>query len=84
MTFIVVGVDGGGSKTRVLVADETGSQLGEVVGPGSAVRPGQAERSADVITAASNQVQVRNATNNVVKKTFTLFDPSFVGGVFAD
>ena len=39
MTFIVVGVDGGGSKTRVLVADETGAQLGEVVGPASAVRP---------------------------------------------
>ena len=37
MTFIVVGVDGGGSKTRVLVADETGTQLGEVVGPGRAV-----------------------------------------------
>jgi glucosamine kinase len=52
MTFIVVGVDGGGSKTRVLVADEAGTQLGEVVGPGSAVRPGQAERSADVIAAA--------------------------------
>lgn len=51
MTFIVVGVDGGGSKTRVLVADETGAQLGEVVGPASAVRPGQAERSADVIAA---------------------------------
>ena len=52
MTFIVIGVDGGGSKTRVLVADDTGAQLGEVVGPGSAVRPGQAERSADVIGAA--------------------------------
>jgi glucosamine kinase len=51
MTFIVVGVDGGGSKTRVIVADDSGSQLGEVVGPASAVRPGQAERSADVIAA---------------------------------
>ena len=49
MTFIVVGVDGGGSKTRVLVADDTGAQLGDVVGPASAVRPGQAQRSADVI-----------------------------------
>lgn len=52
MTLIVVGVDGGGSKTRVLVADEHGTQLGEVVGPGSAVRPGKHEHSADVITAA--------------------------------
>jgi glucosamine kinase len=51
MTFIVVGVDGGGSKTRAIVADEAGTQLGEVVGPASAVRPGQAEHSADVIAA---------------------------------
>ena len=49
MTFIVIGVDGGGSKTRVIVADEQGAQLGEVDGPASAVRPGEAERSADVI-----------------------------------
>jgi glucosamine kinase len=52
MTLIVIGIDGGGSKTRVLVADEQGNQLGEVVGPGSAVRPGKHEHSADVITAA--------------------------------
>ncbi|MEP6622218.1 MAG: BadF/BadG/BcrA/BcrD ATPase family protein [bacterium] len=54
MTFIVLGVDGGGSKTRVMVADETGTKLGEVVGPGSAARPGELEHSADVITATIN------------------------------
>lgn len=54
MTFIVIGVDGGGSKTRVIVANEHGTKVGEVVGPGSAVKPGQAEHSADVITAAIN------------------------------
>jgi len=52
MTCIVVGVDGGGSKTKVIVADEHGTQLGEVVGPASAVRPGKSEHSADVITTA--------------------------------
>ena len=52
MTFIVVGVDGGGSKTRVIVADENGTPLADAVGPGSAVRPGQAEHSAKVIAAA--------------------------------
>jgi glucosamine kinase len=51
MTFIVIGVDGGGSKTRVVVADEHGTQLGEVVGPASGVKPGQAETSAEVIAA---------------------------------
>ncbi|MDQ6886259.1 MAG: hypothetical protein M3068_03090 [Gemmatimonadota bacterium] len=52
MTRVVIGVDGGGSRTRVLVADELGAQLGSSEGPGSAVRPGQADRSADVIAIA--------------------------------
>ena len=51
MTMIVLGLDGGGSKTRVVVADETGAEIISVEGPGSAVRPGRAEHSADVIAA---------------------------------
>src|SRR5436190_1460660 len=50
MTFIVIGIDGGGSKTHAIVADEQGRTIAETVGPGSAVRPGQAEASANVIT----------------------------------
>ena len=46
---IVIGIDGGGSKTRVMVADEAGNKIVEVDGPGSAVRPGQHEHSAKVI-----------------------------------
>lgn len=49
MSAIVIGVDGGGTKTRVVVADERGQWIGDVEGPGSAVRPGKAEVSADVI-----------------------------------
>ena len=49
MTFIVIGIDGGGSKTHAMVADEQGRTIAETVGPGSAVRPGRAEQSADVI-----------------------------------
>ena len=52
MTFIVVGVDGGGTKTRVIVADARGNQLSDVAGPGSAVRPGAAEQSARTLAAA--------------------------------
>ncbi len=52
MTSIVVGVDGGGSRTRVTVADESGAQLGSAEAGGSAMRPGEAERSAGVIAAA--------------------------------
>ncbi|MDQ6829577.1 MAG: hypothetical protein M3081_11975 [Gemmatimonadota bacterium] len=51
MTTIVVGIDGGGSRTRAIIADELGAQLGSAEGPASAIRPGEAERSADAIAA---------------------------------
>jgi glucosamine kinase len=68
MTFIVVGVDGGGSKTRVIVADEHGTQLGEVVGPGSAVRPGEAEHSAEVIATTVSDALASCEMTHVVPK----------------
>lgn len=49
MTQIVIGIDGGGSKTQVIVADEHGATISEIVGPGSAVRPGKVAESARVI-----------------------------------
>jgi glucosamine kinase len=49
MTNIVVGVDGGASKTRVIVADGSGAELAAVTGAASAVRPGEAEQSAELI-----------------------------------
>lgn len=51
---LVAGVDGGGSKTRTVVADETGRVLGTADGPASAVRagaPGGADYAADVVAA---------------------------------
>ncbi|MBV9880936.1 MAG: hypothetical protein JO180_10600, partial [Gemmatirosa sp.] len=51
MSIIVVGVDGGGSKTRVVVADEQGNEVVSVEGPASAVRPGHVDLSADVVAA---------------------------------
>jgi glucosamine kinase len=60
MSEIVIGVDGGGSKTRVLVGTAEGEILATVDGPKSAVSPGQADRSADVIadlvTRALNEI----------------------------
>lgn len=49
MSEIVIGVDGGGSKTRVMVGTAEGEQLATLDGPRSAVTPGQAARSAEVI-----------------------------------
>ena len=68
MTFIVIGVDGGGSKTRVVVADEQGTAISEVVGPASAVRPGGAEHSADVIAATVKDALASCEMSNVVPK----------------
>jgi len=48
---IVAGADGGGSKTRIWIADVKGSHLAETEGPGSAVKPGEADRSADVVAS---------------------------------
>ncbi|HMG95735.1 MAG TPA: BadF/BadG/BcrA/BcrD ATPase family protein [Gemmatimonadaceae bacterium] len=49
MSDIVIGVDGGGSKTRVMVGTAEGEVLTTLDGPKSAVVPGEAARSADVI-----------------------------------
>lgn len=68
MTFIVIGVDGGGSKTRAIVADEHGTQLGEVVGPASGVKPGQAEASAEVIAATVRDALASCEMTHVVPK----------------
>jgi len=68
MTFIVIGVDGGGTKTRIIVADELGNQLAEVVGPGSAVRPGEAEHSAAVIAATLANALAACEMTHVVPK----------------
>ncbi len=47
--LLVIGVDGGGSKTLVWVAGEDGKPLGEATGPASAVVPGAESHSAIVI-----------------------------------
>ncbi len=49
MKEIVAGVDGGGSRTRLILATETGEELASVEGAHSAMRPGGAENSGKVI-----------------------------------
>jgi glucosamine kinase len=49
MSEIVIGVDGGGSKTRVIVGSAEGDILSTVDGGKSAVVPGRAAESANVI-----------------------------------
>ena len=49
MSEIIVGVDGGGSKTRVVVGTAEGEVLATVEGPKSAIVPGRAAESANII-----------------------------------
>ena len=65
---IVVGVDGGGTKTRAVVADESGKSLADVEGPASAVKPGQAEHSAQVIAETVALALGAAAMSRVVPK----------------
>jgi glucosamine kinase len=56
----VIGVDAGGSRTRVTVADSDGETIATSEREGAAVRPGEIERSASVIASA-----VRDALTTV-------------------
>jgi len=55
VSAVVIGVDGGRTRTRIWVADERGQQLGSAEGPGSALRPGETDRSADVIVSTTRE-----------------------------
>lgn len=46
---LVVGVDGGGTRTRVVLADLEGRQLARVEGAATALRPGEERQSAEII-----------------------------------
>lgn len=55
MTEVVAGVDGGGSKTRVVVGTIDGEVLGEATGPGSATAPDRIDESAATIGSVVRQ-----------------------------
>lgn len=59
MKEIVAGVDGGGSKTRLILANETGEELASVEGPRSAMRPGEAEKSGSVIAELVREALIK-------------------------
>ncbi len=53
---LIVGVDGGGSRTTVLLADADGVQLARIEGPATALTPGYESASADVIKSLITDV----------------------------
>lgn len=68
MSGIVVGVDGGGSKTLVMLADANGSEIVTVEAGASAVRPGEAERSATTIAAVVRDALAAAGMSHVLPK----------------
>lgn len=56
MQSLIIGVDGGGTKTRAVLADERGEKIAESTGAGSTVKSGEAERSAGVIAGVVRDV----------------------------
>lgn len=65
MQSYVVGVDGGGSKTRAVLADERGEPVAEAVGAASTVRPQEVERSAGVIVGVVRDVLERAGLGDI-------------------
>ena len=55
MSGLVIGVDGGGTRTRVLISDDSGAELTAFEGEGSAVRPNEVARSANIIASTVGQ-----------------------------
>jgi glucosamine kinase len=72
MSFIVIGIDGGGSKTHAIVADDAGTTLSEVTGPGSAVHPGRAEVSAAVIASVVQEALIAADRSSVTPRVITV------------
>ena len=68
MSSIVVGVDGGGSKTLVMVADGRGAEVVSVEAGPSAVRPDEGDRSATVLATAVRDALAAAGMSHVLPK----------------
>jgi glucosamine kinase len=66
--FIVAGVDGGGTKTQVLLADASGQPIVGVTGVGTALRPGGVDHTADTVAALVREALVAAEMPHVVPK----------------
>ncbi len=55
-TPLVVGIDGGGTRTRVVLADAHGTVLAQTEGPGTALTPGSESVAADIIKSLIGEV----------------------------
>ena len=65
---IVVGIDAGGSKTRVIIASLSGDQIADSIGPGAAMAPGNADACAETIAAVVVAALENAALTDVVPR----------------
>ncbi len=65
---IVIGVDAGGSKTRVIIAGADGEVLTEVVGSPAAMAPGNADYCAEVIGALTHAAMEATEQSGVLPR----------------
>jgi glucosamine kinase len=72
VTAIVVGVDGGGSRTRALVADETGREIVTVEGEGSAISRVGVDGSAEMIAAVVRDALAASDMTHVTPKVLCI------------
>ncbi|MCU0650115.1 MAG: hypothetical protein MUF00_19155 [Gemmatimonadaceae bacterium] len=54
---LVIGIDGGGTSTRLALADATGRVIATATGEGAAIRPGGAVQSAEIIASLVEQAR---------------------------
>lgn len=76
MRTVVIGVDGGGTSTRVIVAGTDGAEHASVEAAASAVSPGRADRSADAI---ANAVQTALAGEDLGETTVAVLVAGLAG-----
>ena len=79
MTDILIGVDGGGSKTRVVIGDEMGNELARAEGGRSAVRPGRADESAKIIAEVVREALSQAAMEGAIEPKVLLCGVAGVG-----
>lgn len=65
---VIIGLDAGGTKTRVLVESGDGTRLADIVGPGAATAPGEAEESAAIIEALVREALAAAGREGVVPR----------------
>jgi glucosamine kinase len=70
--LVVIGVDGGGTSTRVLVADERAGKLGTLTGEGSAIHPGEEAGAAERIGGLVREALIESEMGHLMPRALVV------------